>query len=94
MTYHYSNLAKLPCTASNLQVPTLPVYTPYTPAQGPYAINPCTASNLQIPTLPVCTPYTPAQGPYTINPCHNHFDTYHNYYDTCHNPCDGFGFFC
>ncbi len=79
MFSHYNNLPKLPCTASNLPVPTLPVCTPYTPAQGPYAINPCTASNLPVPTLPVYTPYTPAQGPYAINPCHNYFDTYHMY---------------
>ncbi len=56
MIYNYSNLPKLPCTASNLPGPTLPVYTPYTSAHGPYVINPCTASNLPVPTLPVCTP--------------------------------------
>ncbi len=94
MFSNYSNLPKLPYTASNLPASALPVYTPYTPAQGPYVINPCTASNLPVPTLPVCTPYTPAQGPYVINPCHNHFDMCHNYHDTCHNPYDGFGFFC
>ncbi len=41
MIYNYSNLPKLPCTSSNLPGPTLPVCTPYTPAQGPYVINPC-----------------------------------------------------